>query len=64
MTLHTLADVRKLIEHVPRERRKLDTWRHVAGTLDKSVHGVVDPVNVSVALCLVLMLEGVECEPQ
>jgi hypothetical protein len=33
MTLKTLADVRKLVRHLPAERRKLNTWRHVAKQL-------------------------------
>jgi hypothetical protein len=26
MTLKTLADVRKLLSHIPKERRQLSTW--------------------------------------
>ena len=33
MTLKTLADVRKLIGHIPKERRELSTWQHVEKTL-------------------------------
>jgi hypothetical protein len=29
MTLKTPADVRKLLGHIPKERRELSTWRHV-----------------------------------
>ena len=29
MTLKTLADVRKLLGHIPKERRQLSTWQHV-----------------------------------
>ena len=32
MTLATLADVRELLRHVPKERRTLDTWRQVAAS--------------------------------
>ena len=28
MTLKTLAEVRKLISHIPKERRQLYTWQH------------------------------------
>jgi hypothetical protein len=34
MTLRTLADMRALMRRVPAERRKLDTWQHVAAELD------------------------------
>jgi hypothetical protein len=34
MTLRTLADVRSLLNHVPAQRRHLDTWRHVAKCLN------------------------------
>jgi hypothetical protein len=30
MTLRTLADVRALIGHVPKERRETQPWQHVA----------------------------------
>jgi hypothetical protein len=33
MTLKTLADVRKLLSHIPKERRQLSTWQHVEATL-------------------------------
>jgi hypothetical protein len=29
MTLKTLADVRKLLGHIPKDRRQLSTWQHV-----------------------------------
>ena len=54
----TLADVRKLLGHVPKERRELSTWRHVEATLQACAAGE-DPVNVSVALQLVLQCERV-----
>jgi hypothetical protein len=28
MTIKTLADVSKLISHIPKDRRELSTWRH------------------------------------
>jgi hypothetical protein len=61
MTLRTLADVRELIRHLPKERRGFDSWRHVAKTLDEAARCAIDPADVSVALRLVLMLEGAEC---
>jgi hypothetical protein len=64
MTLKTLADVRELIErHLPADRRKLDTWRHVAKQLAAAADG--GNINdVVVALRLVLQLERVPCLPQ
>jgi len=63
MTLHTLADVRALLGHVPAERRRVDTWRHVAKCLNEAARGggIEDAV---IALRLVLMLENVPCVPQ
>jgi hypothetical protein len=29
MTIKTLSDVRKLVSHIPKERRELSTWQHV-----------------------------------
>ncbi len=60
MTLKTLADVRELLGHLPKEHRAKDTWRHVAKTLDEVARGG-DPLNVSVALRMVLLLEGIWC---
>jgi hypothetical protein len=63
MDIVTLADVRKLIEkHLPQDRRERATWRHVAAELDKAAAGA-DATDVSIALRMVLMLEGVECRP-
>jgi hypothetical protein len=63
MTLKTLADVRALMRHLPEDRRQRTTWRHVAAQLTEAAAGA-DPVDVTIALRLVLMLEGVECRPQ
>jgi hypothetical protein len=60
MDLVTLADVRTLLGHLPKETRAKSTWQHVAAELDKAAAGA-DPADVSVALRLVLMLENVEC---
>ena len=60
MTLKTLADVRELLGHLPKEHRAKDTWRHVAKTLDEVARGG-DPLNVSVALRMVLLLKGIWC---
>jgi hypothetical protein len=60
MDLVTLADVRTLLGHLPKETRAKSTWQHVAAELDKAAAGA-DPADVSVALLLVLMLENGEC---
>jgi hypothetical protein len=61
MTLVTLADVRALIErHLPQDRRERSTWRHVAAELDKAAAGG-DTADVSIALRMTLILEGVAC---
>jgi hypothetical protein len=58
MTLKTLADVRKLISYIPKERRQLSTWQHVEATLQACAAGD-DPENISVALQLALQAEQV-----
>jgi len=61
MKLVTLADVRKLIKkHLPKDRRERPTWRHVAAQLDEAAAGG-DTADVSIALRMALMLEGLEC---
>jgi hypothetical protein len=62
MDLITLADVRPLLGHLPKQSREKSTWQHVSAELDKAAAGV-DTADVSVALQLVLSLEGVECRP-
>jgi hypothetical protein len=64
MTLRTLADVRTLLGHLPKEHRAKETWRHVAETLDEAAGGGIQPVEVAVALKLVLSLEGIACRPK
>jgi len=54
MTLKTLADVRKLLDHIPKERREISTWQNVEKHL-----AAVDVANVSVAIQLALQLERV-----
>ena len=39
MTLKTLADVHALLRHIPADRRKLMTWRHVEKTLQECAVG-------------------------
>ena len=64
MTLRTLADVRVLLGHLPKEYRAKETWRHVAKTLDEATGGGIQPVEVAVALKLVLSMEGITSRPR
>jgi hypothetical protein len=63
MTLRTLSDVRELVQHLPREHRERQTWRHVSDQLAKAAQGG-DVNDAVVALRLVLLLEHVPCLPQ
>ena len=64
MKLRTLADVRELVEkHLPADYRQKDTWQHVAAQLAEAAGGG-DIMDVSIALRLALMLEGVTCRPE
>jgi hypothetical protein len=62
MDLVTLADVRALLGHLPKQTREKSTWQHVVAELDKAAAGA-ETADVSVALQMVLNLEGVECRP-
>lgn len=59
MELKTLADVRTLIGHLPKETRVKDTWRHVEAELKMAAAGA-DPTNLAISLQMVLQLEGVD----
>jgi hypothetical protein len=63
MTLKTLADVRGLVKHLPKDHRKKSTWQHVEKQLNVAVFGEVDTIDVAVPLQLALSMEGVECRP-
>jgi hypothetical protein len=63
MTVATLADIRTLMRHLPAGREQRPTWRHVAAELAKAAAGA-DTVDVSIALRMVLSMEGVECRPR
>jgi hypothetical protein len=58
MTLRTLADVRTLLSHLPKETRARHTWQHVESELKKAAAGA-DAKQLSIALQMVLSLEGV-----
>jgi hypothetical protein len=59
MDLVSLADVRTLIGHLPKETRARDTWQHVEAELKKAAAGA-DMAQMWVALQMVLMLEKVD----
>jgi hypothetical protein len=59
MDLVTLADVRALLEQLPKETRAQDTWQHVEAEMKKAAAGA-DTTQVYVALQMVLQLENVE----
>jgi hypothetical protein len=63
MTLKTLADVRTLLRHLPDDRCTQLTWRHVADQLVQAARGSADTADVSIALRMVMSMEGVECRP-
>jgi hypothetical protein len=50
--------VRKLLGHIPKDRRELSKWQHVEKTLLECAAGD-DPENISVALQIVLRGERV-----
>lgn len=62
MTLRTLDDVRKLIQHLPPGRRRLATWEHVGQHLENAACGG-DIDNAVIALRLVLSCERIACRP-
>ena len=59
MDLSTLADVRTLIGHLPKETRARHTWQHVEAKLKKAAADG-DTTELWAALQMVLMLENVE----
>jgi hypothetical protein len=61
MKLATLADVRELIQHLPKDRRAKSTWQHIEKQLNAAALGEVDMIDVAVPLQMVLSMEGVEC---
>jgi hypothetical protein len=64
LTLATVADVRELIvNRLPEEGRQKSTWRYVAGLALDAANGG-DGADLTIALRMVLSLEGVECRPK
>jgi len=60
MTLKTLADVRELLRHLPKEFRDRSTWQRINALLGDAARGDTTATDVAVALELVLMMEKVE----
>jgi len=63
MALTTLADVRKLMRHLPADRQARSTWQRVAADIEAAASGG-DLEGAAIGLRLVLALEGVKCRPQ
>ena len=59
MDLLTLADLRKLLGHLPEVTRARDTWQHVEAELKKA-EASGDTMQVSIVLRMVLQLEKVD----
>ena len=59
MDLATLADVRTLMGHLPKEARAKSTWQHVEAALKQAATSG-DTTELWAALQMILMLEGVE----
>ena len=63
MDLKTLADVRTLIGHLPKEARAKSTWQNVEARLNQAASDgdtTESTTELWAALQMVLMLEGVE----
>jgi hypothetical protein len=59
MTLKTLADVRTLVRHLPKDHRARPSWLYVEKLIEEAAAGA-DTADVSIALRMVLSMEGVE----
>jgi hypothetical protein len=58
MKLTTLADVRELMRHLPKDHRAKTTWQHVEKQLNAAALGEVDMIDVAVPLQMVLSIGG------
>jgi hypothetical protein len=59
MKLETLADVRKLIDHLPKAARAKGAWVHIAKQLNDAARGG-DIRDLEVSLWIVLTLERLD----
>jgi hypothetical protein len=59
MKLETLADVRKLIDHLPKEARTKAAWQHVVKQLNDAARGG-DIRDLEVSLWIVMTMERLE----
>ena len=60
MKLRTLADVRTLLSHLPVDRKRMDSWQHVAARLQDAAGGG-DIAELVAALRVVFMIEHIKC---
>jgi hypothetical protein len=61
LTLATAGDVRDLIvKRLPEESRQKSTWQYVAGLALDAANGA-DSADLSIALRMVLLMEGIAC---
>jgi hypothetical protein len=64
LTLATVGDVRELIvKRLPEESREKSTWQYVADLALDAANGD-DGADLSIALRMVLSLEGIACQPK
>jgi hypothetical protein len=64
LTLATVGDARELIvKRLPEESREKSTWQYVAGLALDAANGG-DGADLSIALRMVLSLEGIACQPK
>jgi hypothetical protein len=64
LTLATVGDVRDLIvKRLPEESRQKSTWQYVAGVALHAANGG-DGADLSVALRMVLTMEGIACRSE
>jgi hypothetical protein len=64
MTMTTLADVRKLMKHLPAEHQDKPAWRYVGEQLDQAAAGVVEVSNFVIVLRMLLTLEKIKYREQ
>jgi hypothetical protein len=63
VTLKTLADVRALLEHVPKECHGRVAWQKAAAALAAAAFGVETPAAVALTVQMAFAMEGGACRP-